>query len=245
MKTILILDDQPNDIESIESSLQEVKKGYECRILSNTNLESFQRYINRQIEMIDLLILDLEFTDSNLSTVYFLDSIPKNIPVIIVSHLKHYQHLVGSKLNVKGFVSKDQLQILPSLVETVLFPTSASHEEKFIFPGTKRISPYMILTANIRFVEMVKRNIYRIHTIKGDPYEITSVSFFLVIRQLSEQKIQNLRPVSQNEIINIGYIKKIELDRSGRLKVELINLPERPFTVSKRFEKPFREMLSQ
>ena len=76
MKTILILDDQPSDIESIESSLQEVKKGYECRILSNTNLESFQRYINRQIEMIDLLILDLEFTDSNLSTVYFLDSIP-------------------------------------------------------------------------------------------------------------------------------------------------------------------------
>ena len=245
MKTILILDDQPTDIQDIMNSLQKMTKSYECKILCNTKLENIRHFLDRQKETLDLLILDLEFTESNLSTVYFLDSLPKKLPVIIVSHLKHYQHLVGSKLNVKGFVSKDQLELLPSLVEAVLFPTVvSSQEEKFIFPGTKRISPYMIHTVDIRFVEMVKRNLYRIHTIKGDPYEITSVSFSLVVKELSEQKIQILRPVSQNEIINIGYIKKIELDRSGRLKIELINLPERPFTVSKRYEKPFREMMS-
>lgn len=239
MKNILILDDSDEDIRLIIETLSPILSKHECNLFSSNSPSDFYRFDEMTNHQIDLLILDLEFTNSNISSITYVDDFPYDIPIIIVSHLQHYQHILQSKLNVKGFVPKSALKdsLLP-LVDSVLFGQRYSTaEEVFRFPPCRNaIAAYTEKTSQIQFFELVKRDLYHISLTNGNNLEIHSGSFQRVALELRKQKIKNLHPVCRGVVINVNYIKSIKRDNDGRIEIYLINLPSVPFHVGKQYE---------
>ena len=238
MKNILIIDDSENDIKMIKDTLAPLSAKQECNLFASNNPADYPRYDALTNHQVDLLILDLEFTNSNISSITYVDDFPYDVPIIIVIHLQHYQHLLQSKLNVKGFVPKSVVKerLLP-LAESVLFDQrSSASEEVFQFPSSGNTVPFVKKTSQIRFLELIKRGVYCIHLTDGNTLEIPSGSFRKLVHALDKQYIKNLHPVCRGEVINVNYIKSIKRDDDGRIEIYLINLPTHPFHVGKQYE---------
>ena len=240
MKTILIVDDVKADAIKMKNMIlsQHNKEKYIFKYIDN--LFNCIRFLH--IHKVDLILLDLEFTEQNITAASFLNEFPSDIPIIIVSNLIHFQKPLSLKINVKGFVPKSQLQSLPNTILEVFQPflSASKTPTVFVFPPSKHtLFPEGIRIADIRFIEFSTRNTYHIHLTDGTCKKINSVPFKTICSLIKTQNITCLQQVSRNEIINANYISTIAKLNNGRIEVTLVNLPTRKFCIGKKHEKNF------
>lgn len=242
MRRILICDDSVEDIERIQLVLKPFQETYAFEVDSLSDLSSLPEKV--QASAYDLLLLDLEFTKQDTNAVLFLEKLPPSLPVVIVSHLDHYQRKFRSTINVKAFVSKGDLR--KSLTDTIhwMFSpvTKSLFEEKFTFPAFNSSAvPETVTVRNIRYIQMIKRGVFEIHysDVDGSPlptHHIRSKPFYVICQALTEQHVEGLIPISQNVLINMHMIKDITYLENGRLELFLFNCKE-SFSVGEKYSK--------
>lgn len=244
MKHILILDDTLADIQIIKHCLEKSRYATQFSVIQGTAIEDYLR-LSKQVP-IDLLLLDLEFTSANTTSISFMQLFSPELPIIIVSHHSHYQHLLNSTGRISGFIPKSALDdMLVPVVEKTLGYSTQIPEESFVFPIAKSGIAYKIPTKEVRFIQKTGRTKYEIHTISGKSVSIEASTWNDMLTALKKQNIITLKPVSQGYIININCISSIEKERSGLYKITLVNLPHLPFTLSPKFEGLFKNFLFQ
>lgn len=244
MKTILIVDDIKADALKMKDMVLSQHDKNKFIFKYTDNLFDCFRFL--QIHKVDLILLDLEFTNKNITAASFLNEFPADIPIIIVSNLVHFQKPLSLKVNVKGFVSKSQLHDLPNIISEIFqpFPSTIQTHKVFIFPPSKHNPfPEGIRIADIRFIDFFARSTYQIHLVDGTCKEINSVPFKTICSLLQSQNISCLQQVSRNEIINTNYISTITKLNNGRIELTLVNLPNRKFCIGRKHESNFRMFL--
>lgn len=241
MKYIILLEDSSADATTIHNLLSDFLDEYQYIFLHFADLyEGLHFILNHPV---DLLLLDLEFTIENVTTTLLIDEIPPNIPILVVSHLAHYQKPLSLKMNVKGFLNKVNLSTsLVSYIMNILRLSPVADESKrtFLFPSpnSKHI-PQTIPIKDIRYIEFRNRQIYTVYLTNGATKTVYSVSFRRICDLLTKQNVTALQPVTKNQIININYIKTVSKKNNGKIELSLINLPRIKFQVGKKHQKPF------
>ena len=241
MVNIALIDDDPKDIQKITTILTPLAKSLPYQLSSLTTLEQGQRYLKSHT--IDLLLLDLEFAKAKSTSIYFLEELDSSVPVLIVSHLTHYQRQLNLKANVIGFIPKNKLETLlvPAVTDYLIPAKDASAPREFIFPASSREDiPVAFSVADILYIEIESFRTYRIHCTQKPDFVLSSVSFHLLCDELTKQKIRDLKPISRNQIININYIKEVHLEKNSRITLSLIGVPT-VFTVGKNHTAYFRD----
>ena len=242
MRKVLICDDSAEDIERIQLVLKPLQETYAFEVDSLSDLSALPDKVHSLVY--DLLLLDLEFTKQDINAFLFLEKLPPSLPIVIVSHLDHYQRKLRSTINVKAFVSKSDLRkSLTNTIHWMFSPVIKSlYEEKFTFlPFNSSAIPETVTVRNIRYIQMIKRAIYEIHysDINGSPlptHQIHSKPFYMICQALIEQHIEGLIPISQNVLINLHMIKDITYLENGRLELSLFNCKE-SFSVGEKYSK--------
>ena len=162
--------------------------------------------------------MDLEMKEENQTTLGIIEQVPGSIPIIVISHLSHYQKPSLRHGNVCDFVPKSNLDDrLISRILQVLSPKNGSEPESIIFPAVMKgeISE-SILIYKISYIYLVGRGRYEIHFSDGRILPLRSVLFKELLRQLKDQHIVSLQPVSRNEIVNVNHISRIKKTPAGR-----------------------------
>lgn len=241
MKHFVLLEDSYQDASLIQDCLADLQPSLPHTLIHFDNLHAGLNHISSNT--VDLLLLDLEFTLANMTAASIIDDIPSSIPILVVSHLTHYQKPLSLKMNVKGFIHKANLSTsLVSAIKKIFDVAIAANERprEFIFPAIKSSHiPESILVRDIRYIEFQNRKNYTVHLVDGTLKTLQSVSFNDLCKQLILQKTESLCPVNKNQIINIDYIKSVHKMENGRLEVELVNLPLLKFHVGSKHQKPF------
>jgi len=241
MMHFVLLEDSSEDAKYIIDILDKQQSILPHKLIHFADLRTGLQHI--QNHPVNLLLLDLEFTVENMTASYIIDDIPDNIPILIVSHLTHYQKPLTLKLNVKGFISKNNLST--SLISSIkkifgLESTSLHSTKQLVFPASNNIDiSEAIDIRDIRYIDFCRRKVYTVHLIDGSCKTIYSVSFNELCTRISKQHISSLCPVNKNQIINIDYIKEVEKLDNSRIKVTLINLPHIEFHIGPKHQKPF------
>lgn len=246
MKHIVLIDDYQPDADEIQSILAKFPDDILYDFHHFLNLKKGIQYIRSH--PVDLLLLDLEFTQQNVTAASFVDRIPVSIPILIVSNLSHYQKPLSLKTNVKGFINKSHLSsdLLPFVQKNLgLLDTSTDIKKKFVFPSPNinHVSEAVILS-KIRYIEFSNKNTYTIHLTNGRTKNIVSLPFFKICALLDKQKIDYLLPITKNQIINLNYISSISKSKNGRYKIQLVNLPKTEFHVGKAHEEKLQAYFS-
>ena len=240
MKTILIIDDFKTDALKIQESLSNIQNDVKFKLKYTAKLQEGIRYL--QTNMVDLILLDLEFTKENVTAASVLGKFPNELPIIIVSNLVHFQKPLNLKANVKGFIPKSELHLLPACVLEILIPShSSEHNIKtLIFPPRNQYQlAEGIRIEDIRFIDFYDRNVYQIHLTNGSSKEIVSLPFKHICKLIESQNITCLQQISRNEIINTNYISSISKLTNGRIEITLVNLPSRKFYVGRKHKEQF------
>lgn len=152
MKHLVLIDDSVSDAAEIHTLLT---TALPCEFHHFLDLKEGLLYV--KTHPIDLLLLDLEFTEANLTASSFIDDIAPSIPILIVSNLSHYQKPLSAKINVKGFISKshlnkDLLAFVRKILGLVDQPINIRKEFVFPSPNSKHISE-AITVKDIRYIE--------------------------------------------------------------------------------------------
>ena len=241
MKNIVLIEDDPCDAEEILKLLSPVIQRDAAIIEHLSTLESAESYFRNHHP--DLVLLDLEFTNEKTTSIYFLQDILVNVPVIVVSHLSHYQKQISQQIDVRAFIRKDTMsQYLLHSVERVLFATRHSEIKRVNFPSpTIHSMSESMMIRDISYIEKTGRTTYDVYTTSGKIILIRSVYFANLCDELKRQQITLLQPVSRNQIINTACIKTISRTPKGRLFIELISVPDKRFSVGKGYERYFVE----
>lgn len=246
MMHFVLLEDSSEDAKNIIDILDKQQSFLPHKLKHFSDLRTGLQYI--QNHPVDLLLLDLEFTVENMTASYIIDDIPDTIPILIVSHLNHYQKPLSLKINVKGFISKNNLSasLISSIKKIFGLESTALHSVKqFVFPASNNTDvSEAIDIRDIRYIEFRNRKIYTIYLIDGTTKIIHSVAFNEICTQLEKQNITTLCPVNKNQIINIDYIKEVEKLDNSRIKITLINLPQIEFRIGPKHQKPFEIFLN-
>lgn len=241
MLQFVLLEDSYQDAQIIKNSLAQLKPLLPHNLLHYADLSDGLTYIKKQ--PVDLLLLDLEFTVANRTAVSVIDDIPNTIPILIVSHLTHYQKPLSMKMNVKGFINKENISssLVPSIKKIYgLEAHEHEHAKDLIFPASKNshISE-AVPVRDIRYIDFHNRKEYTIHLVDGTSKTIQSIPFRELCQLIVKQKIDSLCPVNKNQIINVDYIKSVKKMDNCRLEVELVNLPRLKFHVGPKHQQPF------
>lgn len=241
MKLIVLIEDDPCDAEAILKLLSPAIQQEDVSIERLSTLESAELYFRNHHP--DLVLLDLEFTNEKTTSIYLLQDILVNVPVIVVSHLSHYQKQISQQIDVRAFIRKDAMsQYLLHSVERVLFPTQHYEIKRINFPSpTIHSLSESMLIRDISYIEKTGRTTYEVYTVSGKIVLIRSVYFADLCDELKKQHITLLQPVSRNQIINTACIKTISRTPKGRIFIELINYPDKQFNVGKGYERYFVE----
>lgn len=242
MKHILILDDDLCDIQIIRQYLSTSKYAEEFSIIHGTTLHEYERV--SRLTPIDLLLLDLEFTNLNTTSLSYLQIFPRELPIIVISNHQHYQHTINSMVRIAGFISKKSMATsLVPMIEKTLGYSSPVTLETFSFPPSRKGSSFKISTCQIRYIQKTGRTHYTIYTTSGKSITIDSSYWMNVLSAIIDQHISSLKPVSQGHIINTNCISSIRKNRSGSFEIQLINLPNVVFTISSRYENLFQAFI--
>lgn len=240
MMQFVLLEDSHQDAIIIQGLLEQLTQILPYKLFHYDDLNTGLKHIKHH--PVDLLLLDLEFTVENMTAASVIDEIPNTIPILIVSHLTHYQKPLSLKINVKGFINKKNLStsLVPSIKRIYGLNTSVNHSKELIFPAIKNSHiPEAFPVRDIRYIDFQNRKEYTIHLIDGTSKTIQSIPFSKICQLIITQRIYSLCPVNKNQIINIDYIKSVQKMDNSRLEVELINLPRLKFHVGPKHQKPF------
>lgn len=244
MKHLLLLEDDRKDAEKLMAVVDASSLKEEVTIDCEQSLEKGMTLIRQG--GYDLLLLDLEFTMENRSAVALIDRISPTLPVIIVSNRAHYQVPLSSKVNVKAFINKANLErdLIGVLSSSLDAKIQKKEPETFVFPSPNRkyVSERVQVDA-IRYLEFSNRTEYLAYLTSGKTRVIHSVPFKELCRKLEESGISPLVPVTRNQIINLNHIHNVGRKSNGRIFVEMINMPGMEIYVSKAKEKPFYRFL--
>lgn len=245
MLRIVLIEDSTEDAQNIYHTLLSLPA---CLSFSSSDFRHFAdlqqgiRYV--QEHPTDLLLLDLEFSLLDSTAIPFLKDIPNSIPILIVSHLNHYQHSSFQGYNIHGFVSKNRLSIdLPSAIQKIFQPRLSSPTEVFFPPASSSQVGCKFDISQIRYIDFHFRKVYTLHFSNQKCQSINSISFGSFCKQLEKDGIQNLRPISRNQIINTDHILSIKKDTHARPVITLLGYPDLPFTINDNYIKNIQEFL--
>lgn len=246
MNKIVLIEDSNTDAFEIISILRNSDTFSSFKIKHFSTLRSGLNHL--KANPVDLLLLDLEFTDENITATSLIDEIPRLIPILIISNLSHYQKPLSYKINVKGFISKSHLShdLLPYIEKTLgTLQAPSAVPTKFLFPSpnSKYISESIVLN-EIRYIEFSNRQIYTIYLIDGSIKIVHSLPYRDICSQLTHQNIECLCPITKNQIINMNYISSITKSENGRYQIKLVNLPDKIFNVGVKHQTNFKSFFS-
>lgn len=241
MKEIVLIEDSLEDTNAVRSLLQTLDSNTEISFQHISSLEASKKYFLSHSP--DLVILDLEFTKENTTSLDILSADLANVPVIILSHLSHYQYSLIQQVDIKAFIRKENMSyyLIPA-IRKVLFPSRSAEPLMVTFPTPKVHGvDESVPISTIRFLEKVGKREYHLYRTDGRITSIYSVGIADLCNSIAMQKIEKLQPVSRSVIINTSCIKDIHRQEKGRIEIHLINLPERSFIVGKKYESFFVE----
>ncbi len=242
MKKILLIEDDPNDVKKVESILNEMQVRLPNSLMILNHSKDVIPYLDKNTP--DLILMDLEIQSESTTTLPLLEKIASSIPIIVTSHLNHYQKPSLRHINVIDFVSKQRLE--DQLEDSILRAFRARKNgsaEMFTFPvrSVHEIEE-KLLVYNIAYIELDQRDHYRVHMVDHTVLPVHSVSFRKLLHAFRDQNILSLQPVSRNEIINVNNIEKIYKNSSGRIELELIGFPERVFRPGRQWASAFQDL---
>lgn len=107
MITIVLIEDNQQDINRITRALVPLQSVLPYNLRSFTSIENGKNFILHH--NVQLVLLDLEFTLQKKTTIYLIDQISPEIPVLVVSNLTHYQRQLQLRANVVGFIPKAKI----------------------------------------------------------------------------------------------------------------------------------------
>ena len=239
MINIVLIEDEEKDIRFIQDVLLPLKNTIDYELISFQDIKTGLVYI--QQHSVQLILLDLEFTLTNESAIFYIDQINPLIPIIIVSHLSHYQRQLQLKANVVGFVSKGYLadQLVRSIIEILSSKKIVHRPTSFVFPGRKGLAGRSFDLSEILFVKVYVYEEYIIHKPDAKEIKVASHPFSELCRKIETDGIVELQPISRNTIINTNYISDVSIDRSGRVLISLLGYSE-PMKVGPTYQKKFK-----
>lgn len=239
MINIVLIEDEEKDIKHIQNVLLSLKDTIDYELFTFQDIKAGLVYI--QQHSVQLILLDLEFTLTKESALFYIDQINPAIPVIVVSHLSHYQRQLQLKANVGGFVSKGYLedQLVRSIIEVLSSKKIVQRPSSFVFPGARGLAGRAFDLSEILFVKVYVYEEYMVHRPNGTEVKVASLPFTELCKRIKSDGIVELQPISRNKIINTNYISEALLDRSGRVMISLLGYPE-PFKVGPTYQKKFR-----
>ena len=241
MITIVQIDDEQKDIDRVATALQPLKCYLEYQLISFLSLESGLSYIRQN--SVQLVLLDLEFTIGNKSAIFAIDRMDPSIPIIVVSHLSHYQRQLQLKVNVAGFVPKALIedQLARAVMEVFSSKKLVSRPTQFTFPPARGggIGQTFDLEESLYF-KVHSFQEYDIFLANGQKTRRASLSFAELCKRIEDEKNTILQPISRNTIININYIAEVTVLRNGRVTVLLIGRSEE-LHVGKHYQMRFRD----
>ena len=237
---IVLIEDDARDIEKITHALIPLGNVIPYHLFPFQSINAGRKEVQKG--NIDLILLDLEFTLAKESTIYLIDQIDPNIPIIVVSNLIHYQRQLRLKVNVSGFVPKTQLnQLVPSIIELLTSRNLISRPSDYIFPVSHKDSiPEAIEIRDILYIDVFGYKEYKIYYRGGTNSIIKSVNFKDLCQDISSKNIRELQPIARNQIINVNYIKEAHLEKNGRVSLTLIGV-NNEFHVGKNYTNLFRD----
>ena len=211
MITIVLIEDEEKDIERIENALVPLKKFIEYQLVSFQEIKTGFGYIQRH--HVQLILLDLEFTLANESAIFAIDKLDSSIPVIVVSHLSHYQRQLQLKPNVVGFVSKGYLedQLVRSIFEVLCSKNIVQRPTSFIFPGSKGRLGQEFDLSEILYIKVYVYSEYIIHKTNGAEIKVPSILLCFAIGLLLQMFLncsQSHATRSLTQIIYPTFISK-------------------------------------
>lgn len=241
MITIVQIDDEEKDIKRVADALHPLKKFMEYQLIHFTSLEAGLAYIRQQ--SVQLILLDLEFTLGNQSAIFAIDKIDPSIPIIVVSHLSHYQRQLQLKVNVAGFVPKALIeeQLVRSVMEVLSSKNLVARPTQFTFPPPRDggIGQTFDLE-EILYIKVYSFQEYTIFLANGQKVRRSSISFSELCKQIEDERITILQPISRNIIINTNYISEVTVLRNGRVSISMIGMEEE-LHVGKNYQMKFRD----
>lgn len=247
MIQILLIEDSAADAQHIKRLLNELRETLPHDLHFFSSLGQGFTYLKQHQP--DLLLLDLEFTYHNITALPYIDSLPDSVPVLIVSHLSHYQLSLSHRANIKGFISKSKLDtdLLPALHKVLgasphLRPVA--HTVKFPPLNLENDFGTEFNLNHIRYIDFFSRHTYHVYLTDGTMRIIRSVPLKSFVALLQEQKIDNICQISRNQLINKHYISSIKKIDHSRISVKLVNL-DTEFIVGKQFETSFHSLLME
>ncbi len=247
MIQILLIEDSATDAQHIKELLNEFRETlpHDLHFFSSLG----QGFAHLKQHQPDLLLLDLEFTYHNITALPYLDSLPDSVPVLIVSHLSHYQLSLAHRANIKGFIPKSKLDtdLLPALHKLLdssphLHPVA--HTVKFPPLNPKNDFGIEFNINHIRYIDFFSRHTYHVYLTDGTVSIVRSVSLKSLVASLQKQEIDNICQISRNQLINRHYISSIKKIDHSRISVKLVNL-DTEFIVGKQFETSFHSLLTE
>lgn len=242
MITILLVEDNTKDAKRISALLDaSLSIHYKFTLIHKTGTVEALSYLSDSSP--DLILMDLEMKEENQTTLGIIEQVPGSIPIIVISHLSHYQKPSLRHGNVFDFVPKSNLDDrLISRILQVLSPKNGSEPESIIFPAViKGDVSESIPIYKISYIHLVGRGRYEIHLSDNRILLLRSVLFKELLRQLKEQHIVSLQPVSRNEIVNINHISRIKRTPAGRIELTILGADDHPFNIGKEYERFFEE----
>ena len=244
MITIVLIEDEERDIKHIRNVLVPLKSVVEYELITFQEIKAGLDYIGRH--PVELILLDLEFTLANQSAIFSIDEINPRIPIIVVSHLSHYQRQLQLKTNVVGFVSKGYLedQLVRSIFEVLCSKNIVKRPSSFVFPASNGSIGEEFNLSDILYIKIYVFSEYTIHKPDGTEIHKPSVSFSDLCKRIEESGATVLQPISRNTIINTNYISEVYVERNGRATITLLGCPEK-FHVGKNYQGKFRNWYTE
>lgn len=242
MKQIVLVEDNMTDRECIKELIATQLPEFAPYLTCLSSLSEASRFFRSHDP--DLVIMDLEFTEENTTSISFLSEAIINIPVIIVSHLSHYQNTLSEYVDVKAFIRKENLhsRLIPTLIRCLSPQSNKETPQYASFPSRKHLAiSEKILADKIRFIEKIGRYDYRVWLTDNTSMILSSIYFSDLCLHFEKTGLFQLKPISRNEIINIHCIERIQTLYNGRLEVHLINLPDRVFHAGDKYKEYFSQ----
>ena len=239
MITIVLIEDEEQDINHIRNVMVPLKEMVEYELVAFQDLKSGLNYI--LLHPVELVLLDLEFTLSNESAIFSIDKIDPAIPIIVVSHLSHYQRQLRLKTNVVGFISKGYLEdmLVRSIFEVLCSKNILKRPSTFVFPGQRGLLGEAFNLSDIVYVKIYVYGEYTLQKRNGTEVHVSSIPFSELCEKIKTDGATELQPISRNTIINTNYISDVFVERNGRVMISLLGCSI-PFRVGKNYQKKFR-----
>lgn len=210
-KSVLIIEDEPIQLEVLEKLVLEVDAGVVVYKANNT-ATAYQILMERTIDLflVDIILDDDKSSDaSGVRLVEQMRKIPKYVltPVLFITSLEDTTGYAYKDLNCLGYVEKPfSPEHVKQLVKKAFyFPTIKSQNATFCFRKDGILYPVKI--ADIVYMDSANRMI-NIHTANGDVLE---VPYKTLKEILDEMDADCMMQCSRRTIVNKDYILNLDI----------------------------------